>query len=396
MLCTFAFQAYATHVLTPAEYGVLARWLTDLNYFGLFLVFGLDNAILYYSKDPKSYSENIVRNLSVFVGIGLILVLGAFIGGWLTGYVLCLIVSMVLFASYQSMNAYNQLNEMHTRYGGFVLLRPLLLLIALIGLSVSSAGGLTANQVITSYCFVGLALVLVVGWATLIRSGIRWPKAVVKKDYVVYGGKSMFNTLLAISLYTSTVYCLDYILGKEAVAYFFVASAVAKLVWVLPDAVGNVMYPRFLRINRHYTRAAVMEDAYRLSRIVVVLNILAVLVFLIAGRWFISFIFGDEFVDGAYPVIAILLIGNQGMVLYKILGRYLASMDDWRPMHVALGMSVAANVLLNFWLAPSHGVVGSAIATSIAFWVCGSIVALRVPGSFHGFFSMHKLFKDFR
>src|SRR5690606_30876841 len=202
---------------------------------------------------------------------------------------------------------------------GFVRLRLLVLLMALIGLSVSSAVGTPADEVRTSYCFAGVALVRVVGWAALKRSGNRWLEAVVRRDYVVYGRKSMFNTLLAISLYTCTVYCLDYILGKEAVAYFCVASAVAKLVWVLPDAVGNVMYPRFLRINRHYTRAAVMEDAYRLSRIVVVLNILAVLVFLIAGRWFISFIFGDEFVDGAYPVIAILLIGNQGMVLYKIL-----------------------------------------------------------------------------
>ena len=394
MLCTFLFQTYATHVMSPVEYGVLARWLTDLNYFGLFLVFGLDNAILYFSKEYQAYSENIIRNLMFFFTAGLILFIGFWLSNHLNWYVSYLLLSIVVFASFQSLNAYNQLREMYLKYGAFVLLRPLLLLLMLIGVASSYGGELDAEEIVVGYTLVGLALALVVGVSTLISSGVAWPKRIISAEYISYGGKSMFNTLLAVSLYTSTIYCIDYLLGKEAVGYFFVASAVAKLVWVLPDAVGNVMYPRFLKIDKEYSKNKIMAEAYRLSRIVVVLNFLAVVVFALLGGWFVSMIFGDEFVESTYPIILILLVGNQGMVLYKILGRYLASINYWRIMHVALAASVAVNVGLNFLLTPVYGVIGSAIATSFAFWVCGLIVSYKVPGSFQGFFGIHKLFKD--
>ncbi|WP_338213533.1 polysaccharide biosynthesis C-terminal domain-containing protein [Halopseudomonas aestusnigri] len=379
--------------MTPFEYGVLARWLTDLNYFGLFLVFGLDNSILYYSKSIRDYSENAIRNLLLFVLIGLLLVLGFWLAGHLNWYVFSLVVSIVFFAIYQSMNAYNQLQEMYFRYGVFILLRPLLLLSALTIFALTNDEKIGANEVVAGYSIAGLLLSLLISCATLAKAGFAWPKKIMDKSYILYGGKSMFNTLLAITLYTSTVYCVDFLINKEAVAYFFVAAAVAKLAWVLPDAVGNVMYPRFLKINKEYKKSVVMNEAYGLARIVMALNFVAVIVFALAGDALVGVVFGKNFVEDMSLLIIILLVGNQGMVMYKILGRYLASINQWSTMHIALGISATLNVTLNFLLIPLTGLIGAAIATSIAFWVCGLIVTCKVPGAIKGFFGVSKLVK---
>ena len=216
-------------------------------------------------------------------------------------------------------------------------------------------------------------------------------KSNLTKDYYVYGFKSMLNSLLAIMLYSSTIYFLDYYKDKKSIAVFFAATVLSKLAWVVPDSVGNLLYPKFLKIGVIYSKEVIMQETFFYAQLNFLVNILGVIGFLIIGNFFIERIYGAEYLE-MFWLVVILLIGNQGMVYYKILGRYLASINEWKIQKIALFFGVLSNALFNFLLIPKFGLIGAALATSISFWICGIIMTINLEKVFFEFMNLRSFF----
>jgi len=381
MLCTFLLQVTASHALTPYEFGFFAKWLTDINLFGIFFVLGLDNALLFFTKKREDFYYNLTSNLKViFSLVFFAFVLVSLIGDDLV-YYYYLLVAVLMVGLFQYFNAYNQIEERFGVYGFANFLKSFFILVPFLVLAVVGEGG-DHYQAALMYIY-GLLVSLVFLVVFFLKKGGRvLCNSKVSFEYLKYGFRSMSNTLLAVVLYSVSVYCMEFWSSKELLGVFFLAASISKLAWILPDVAGNILYPRF--IKEEVGSNKVMGEAHLYGGLILYFNLILAALFFIFGRVVIEFFFSPEF-NGMYWPILVLLIGNQGMVFYKILGRYLASENNWVGLRLGLIAGIAANVLCNFYLIPTFSVLGAALSTAISFWVCGLVVAFFVKGSLKGF-----------
>lgn len=392
--CAFALQLISANILSPHDYGVIGRWLTDLSFLSIFLVFGLDNSLLYNSiTGNKAFNQNFSKNISFFSLISASLILLTYVSEN-QHYYLTLIITCYLLAIIQSLNTYNLLNSNFTKYGLTNLIRSSLLLLAFIVIGLLKIE-ISSNSYIAVYTltiFSALLLILIISY----KPRFETPKHDFSKNklYLTYGFKSMSNTLFAVMLYSSTVYILDFFESKESVAIFFASMVLSKLAWVIPDSIGNLLYPKFLKIGIEFSEDQVLSDTYFYAQLNSLINIIAIVGFLVFGEFFISLVYGHEY-QQMFWIVVILLIGNQGMVFYKILGRYHAAVNKWRTQRWALIIATLSNIAFNFILIKSFGILGSAIATAISFWVCGIIMAYSVKGSFIKFLDINSAIRKF-
>lgn len=388
----FILQIISANILSTYDYGVVARWLTDLSFLSIFLVFGLDNSLLYSSRNnSKAFDKNFYKNLLFFSLISVLLVLLSFLSKN-PFYYITLIVTCYLLSIVQSLNAYNLLNSNFTKYGLTNLIRNALLLIVFLVVSLLKVD-LNSSDYIKAYTYIIFSVLfftIIINYAP--KFELFEYELESNKLYFSYGFKSMSNTLFAVMLYSSTVYMLDLLGSKENVAIFFAATVLSKLAWVIPDSIGNLLYPKFLKIGSQYTKQQVFKETYFYAQLNFLINVLAILTFLLFGNLFIDIVYGEEYKQ-MFWIVIILLLGNQGMVFYKILGRYHASINEWKTQRLALIIATISNITLNYFLIRSFGIFGSAIATAISFWICGIIMANKVEGSLSGFLDVKSLIR---
>lgn len=387
-LCAFLLQLISVRILSIYDYGILGKWLTDLAFFSLFFVFGLDNALLYFSKSRNKFNSHLRINVIYFTLLSFLLCIIILI---LKNYIyLYLVICAYFLALIQSQNAFNQLEQKFTKYGLVNLIKNLLpFLFFAITLSIGMT--LSINKYFQLYTF-SLFLALIYCTTTTVKG---FTKNISLnnpffKEYFIFGWKSMMNTFLAVLLYSSTIYFLNYYHSIESVAIFFAASTLAKLGWVIPDSIGNILYPKFLKIDISYDKKDVFAEMYFFAQSNFLINSLAILGFLLVGNFIIDLIYPETYKQ-MYSLVIILLIGNQGMVYYKILGRYLASINEWKVQRIALVCGIFSNFLMNFILTDYWGGIGAAVATSISFWICGIIMATAVKGSLIEFINVKKI-----
>lgn len=391
-LATFVFQTILTHLLSPDDYGVLAKWLTDIAYLGMFFVLGLDSAILYHAKIGENYEENMGKNFTVYLLVFIVGLLGIYIFSLDKYYYITLSISIVSFSLISVFVTYFQYEENFKVYSYLTTFKPLVILFGF-GFVFLFGSVLKINQALVLYAILSLLVLGIITIKYFSISTIRFKKNIFEDlGYYFYGIKSILNKFLSLTLYSSTVYCLSYFSNYKDVAYFFVASSISKMVWVLPDSAGNILYPRFLKVNSESENESAIKEMFYYAQIVFLCNFFAVISFFILGEIFINLIYEKSYINIFIPVI-ILLIGNQGMVYFKLISRYLASKNKWTPMYISLAIGVSVNLLVNYFLIPKYGLIGAAIATSTSFLFCGVYISFYVKNSLFQFINVSNLVK---
>ncbi|PRP66924.1 lipopolysaccharide biosynthesis protein [Nonlabens agnitus] len=390
-LATFAFQTIATHLLTPADYGVLARWLTDIGYLGMFFVLGLDSSILYHAKLGEKYEDNMGKNFMIYFIVFLLSFLVVFTFKLDSRYYIPLFVSIISLSITSVFKSYFHYREEYLWFNLLGLLLPIGLVITF-GIAYFIDLKFEIYQALNAYAVISFIVLILVGIKYFTVASVSFNKDLFKQiSYFLYGIKSILNKVLSLTLYASTVYILSFFGKLEAVAFFFVASSISKMVWVLPDSAGNVLYPRFLKIGKEYKKINILNEMNYYAQIVFVFNILTILAFGVLGHFILGLLYSNAYHVIFVPVI-ILLIGNQGMVYFKLLSRYLAAMNNWKPLYFSLVVGIIVNIGLNFILIPLYGLIGACIATSFSFICCGLFISIFVKGSLYGFLNLRSFF----
>lgn len=391
-LCAFLIQIISAKILSIHDYGVIAKWLTDLAFLSIFFVCGLDNALLFFSKKNNSYyGLNFYKNILFFSLVAIVL-LTISLFTLKKYYYISLVLVCYSLAIIQSLNAYNLLNEHFNKYGVVNLSKNIFIFIAFLLIMILNINiGLVGY--IKLYVF-SVLISLVFAYLICFKPKLKIESTIYKIDssYFKYGLKSMLNTLFAVMLYSSTIYILDFYKSKEELGVFFAATVLSKLAWVVPDSVGNLLYPKYLKIDISYSKEEVLKETYFFAQLNFILNLLAVIVFYLIGHFIIKILYDDSYLE-MYWLVIILLIGNQGMVYYKILGRFQASINEWRTQRIALITATIFNVGLNVILIQIFDLIGAAMATAISFWVCGFIMSNKVKGSLKGFVNIKSFFR---
>ena len=209
----------------------------------------------------------------------------------------------------------------------------------------------------------GLGLVVLLGLLWLRRGHalrLCWDRS-GQRELLAYSAKSHPDLLFQQVILRSDYLFISALLGSTALGHYAMASAAAELLLIIPEAVTTPLMKRLLQQD------AGMHQLTPLAlRLTATVMLGACLGMALIGEWLIVTLFGAAY-QPAYPALLALLPGLFGLCYASILR--LDLLGKHRPGSVSLmmGAGAALNLLLNVLLIPRHGIVGAALASSIAY-----------------------------
>jgi O-antigen/teichoic acid export membrane protein len=163
-------------------------------------------------------------------------------------------------------------------------------------------------------------------------------------------------------LFRSDILILDGMTSRVAVGLYSLAVSLAELTRVVTDAIAQIALPGQLGTDHDGAAAATM----RATRLTTLVALLSIGLLCATAPFLVPFVYGPSF-RGSVPPLLGLAPGLLALGATRPIGAFLLRLD--RPM-LASAMSVAAlgvNVTLNLVLVPGYGVLGSAVASSVAY-----------------------------
>lgn len=209
----------------------------------------------------------------------------------------------------------------------------------------------------------GLSLVVLLGLSWLGRQhAIRlcWDRS-GQRELLSYSAKSHPDLLFQQVILRSDYLFISAMLGSAALGHYAMASAAAELLLIVPEAVTTPLMKRLLQQDAGMDKLTPL--ALRLTATVM---LGACLSMALIGEWLIVTLFGAEY-QPAYPALLALLPGLFGLCYASILRLDLLGKNRPGTVSLLMGLGAALNLVLNVLLIPVYGIVGAAMASSIAY-----------------------------
>ncbi len=245
-----------------------------------------------------------------------------------------------------------------------------LLLVVFLGLGL--IGGVLA------YAGAALAGLLLAG-RFLKQSGAAYRPALeaeVVRPTLAFGVRGYVGNVLQFFNYRLDAFLVNFFLGPAGVGIYSVSVALAEMLWYLPNAVSFVIFPRAARSSQQEMNAFTP----RVFRATLGLTMLGALALALLGRAFIRLIYGEAFAAAYGPLLALLpgvvLLGGAKVLTNEIAGRGYPLYNS-----IASALGLVLTIILDLALIPRYGVIGAAIASSLAYaaiFVAAVIFYLRV------------------
>lgn len=179
---------------------------------------------------------------------------------------------------------------------------------------------------------------------------------------------------MLVLLMTTLNYRIDVIMLKQyvtsaEVGIYSVGVMLAERVWIIPDALKEVMISNL-------TKGKGIDEVSFVIRICNTACLIVVLGIVILGQPFINLFFGREY-SSAYMVTVVILIGVVFMVYYKMIAAYNIVQGKQKENFVYLVISVLGNVIANIVLIPICGNLGAAIASIFSYFISAFLFIRR-------------------
>jgi len=225
----------------------------------------------------------------------------------------------------------------------------------------------------------GSVLVIAVSSATVLRRGRPRLDRRLFADELRYGAKAQVGQLFQFLNYRLDLVMLTLFGSLSAVGYYAVAQTLAELVIYLGTAFQISLLPLISQLEgdarQHETSRAAVRHHSVLALVVIAVNAVFVPLVLLVG-------YGPEFRPALVPVFILLpamwFLGTGNLISGDLRGRGRPGLAS-----AVKGAAAVVTVILDFALIPVLGVVGAAIASTVAyaFFGLGSLVVLsRVSG----------------
>ncbi|MGD9642481.1 MAG: oligosaccharide flippase family protein [Elusimicrobiales bacterium] len=225
-------------------------------------------------------------------------------------------------------------------------------------------GSLTVmNTIISQSAAAFAALILgfyaLKGNGTFIGISFKWP---VFRRMASFGLRQHVGTAAQLLNYRADMFIAAALLSPYQVGLYSVSLAMAEMLWHLPNAAAQVLYPK--------TTASTKQEADRftpeVARHVFFITLLPAAAIWAAADPLIGLLFGREFLHAAVP-IKLLLPGAVLLSVSKVLGSHLSSRGFPQYNSTASSVSLVSSVTLCLLLIPRWGLAGAATATSISY-----------------------------
>ena len=162
----------------------------------------------------------------------------------------------------------------------------------------------------------------------------------------------------------------------DAGIYAIVARAAAFVVF-LSAAANMVLAPRIAALYRVGDMDSLQRLLTAASRRVFFISLPLAIVFLVAARPLLVFLYGADYAGGAWP-LTILTLGYLS-TLFAGFTVVVANMTGHeKATLVSIGISLGLNIVLNLALIPIYGMKGSAIATGTSLVAFNAFQWLQV------------------
>lgn len=195
------------------------------------------------------------------------------------------------------------------------------------------------------------------------RAGAQVARAEVSllKDSISYGLRAYWIGLFEFIVMRSDLLLMRYVLGSEQAGYYAVAMSIGEVLYLLPSAVGTILFPRLAAASDPRQRWLLARKA-TLATASVMCPLVAIAGLLVGPT--ITLIFGPVFA-GAVPAFLWLAPGVILLSLRTVVMGYFARLSMPPLMVAGLGVAAALSPALNLVLIPSAGIVGAAITWTL-------------------------------
>lgn len=342
--------------------------------------FGVEHGVAYYVSGGAWAARDAFRVVNEFApAVGLV---GAVLGvlarvvapgpfGELSVGECALAAFALPFALLWFYGSYVSLADDH--YEGFVLppaIQSAVLLVLVVGLAVPFGLSGAIIALLLSHVFAAAAT-FVIGRRRLSRRGPVDPAPGQLRRALRFGIKGYAGNALQVLNYRVDVFILSAVTSASVVGYYSVAVGATTVLWLLPQALSDVLFPRVAALSASDHRSAeeqrdfVEVKGLRHTTLIVVVGALA-----LAGAMIVLIvpIYGPQFRDaieiGLIRLPGVALIGIGGILSAIIIGR---GRPDY-GLYSAL-ISTPITMVLYAVLIPRYHAPGAAVATSISFTI---------------------------
>jgi O-antigen/teichoic acid export membrane protein len=356
-----------------------------------FLALGVGNANIYFMNNRR-VDPTLVTTNSLKAGAALGAVLTVFLGtvvlGWTDYFGPVGVLTALVFA----LGTAFQLNTNYLRalLVARLAARPMVLVDMAARLSLLGIAGMLwlTHAVSAGAAIMAAALSYFVSYACLLyflRDLVRWRCRFdwkLLREVVAYGIKLAAANLLQLLASTGTVMLLKWLTQDfAAVGLYTRASAVCSLISVIPIALGPLLYAKWAGVTAE-TRTRQAEMAARME---VACTIAACLGLLVAGKYVIMLLYGQQFV-AANDALLLLAPSLVFAALFDVATNVLAS--DGRAIVSAMVLAGTLVVVTSVTLiaTPLLGIRGAALAVLLgnlfsagaSLYACRRLYGLRV------------------
>ena len=185
---------------------------------------------------------------------------------------------------------------------------------------------------------------------------------------VVYSLKSHVSNILTYVNTNLGAYIVQYQYAVGGLALFNTAQTIAQQLWILPDAVSQVIMSRIASTDNREEKLRITVLS---SKIVTYLTILAAVALYWVSVLLVPVLF-PRYVGSLSP-LAYLIVGCIFICYAKVLSNSIAAYGRPELNIIPTAFGVAANIASDFLLIPRMGMNGVALATALSMAVQGTV-----------------------
>ncbi len=376
---------YYTWVFDPAEFGILALYLVMFKYVTSLASLNLDSgSTRFYFDYRETRRDEYLSTMFwfiTFVSIS-VLVLGllfmAPISNWIAPnseivYVVTLITGIgAVYVSFLTRVLYNEHKSTsvlkHTIFQTFINHASSVLFISVFHLGIF---GRMSGQGLGYFLNI-FTLLREFSKENLFKIKMTFNKAMAKETFMLTL-PGMISMLLGVAFIYVDRFFLKYYIGDSAVGIYTLGYLLGQGLSIVYDAISQAMLPKvFNDMNENYEKARGELEHFS-YRYYIGLVIITIIISLFSPQ--IVYIFSNDSYSEAANVMPFIMAGFMMGGFYKIPSMVLGYHKVvWFYPFLAV-FAFGINALLNWWLIPIYGMIGSAYASFFGFAINSFIIS---------------------
>lgn len=374
LLLGTAVGIWMARYLGPDQYGVLSYALAYVALFSSLVTLGLDNIVVREIVKDKSNTLKILGSaflLKIVAGVATFLVVVAstlFITEYdaTTKTVIIISAGSLVFYAFDTITFWFQ-SEIKSKFvvyaklGAFIIASLLRIFLLLLGAHLIAFVWLALAEIIMG------AMGLIFVYRKNRQELIEWKADLITMKKLLANSWPLIFSGLAVVIYMKIdQIMIGNMLGSKEVGIYSVAVRLSEVWYFIPMAIAGSVFPSIVAL-RKISKELYLDRMQTFYDLMVWLAILIAVPMTFFSKDIISLLYGNQYA-GAGPILAVYIWAGVAVFLGVASEQYLLAENLIRVSFVRTVLGGVSNVLLNLYLIPKYGMIGSAWATLISYF----------------------------